>query len=82
MTAALCEVPPVAVILAGTRVPALPTVIVAVISGMNGGALARITAVPDAIPRTSTTTVVNELPSGYRSTVAGTPATFGFEELS
>jgi hypothetical protein len=67
---------------AGTLVLAPPTVTAAVISGMNGGALARITAVPGAMPRTSTTTVVNELPSGYRSTVAGTAATFGFEELS
>ena len=48
---------------------------------MKGGAPARIVAVPGATPVTTTTTVVNELPSGYRSTEGGTLTTSGLEEL-
>lgn len=48
---------------------------------MKGGAPARIVAVPGVTPVTTTTTVVNELPSGYRSTEGGTLTTSELEEL-
>jgi hypothetical protein len=78
---ALCGVPPVGAIDVGPP-PAPTTVTVAVISGMNGGELARITAVPGAKPVTRNTTVANALPSGYIVMLGGTAATLGLEELS
>jgi hypothetical protein len=63
-TPVLCGVPPAAVIDAG--VPELDPVTVteAEISGIEGGAPARMTAVPGLTPVTMMTTVVNSLPSG------------------
>src|SRR5438445_12428536 len=62
-TAAVCGVPPVAVMDAADP-PAPGTTTVAVTSGIYGGAEAWITAVPGLTPETTTTMVVMLLPSG------------------
>src|SRR5688572_24735809 len=58
------------------------TVTVAVTSGMNGGALARMIVVPGLTPVTRNTELEKELPSGYSLMVAGTVATFGLDEVN